>query len=281
MNGADTLRQAIRAGLKRALPRRVFLVDGPPTGGAVALTFDDGPHPEHTPRILRVLAAADVKATFFFRGDHALQCPDIVRRTKDEGHDIGNHSFSHSEPGETSAFALIEELTRTSALLKVLTGTKPNLFRPPKGDLSPLKLLAIAASGHTIVLWNRDPRDYLDDVQGANARMFALPLDPGDIVLLHDTHPVALSFLSKLIDTVRLHGLAFTTLSPWTATRQRSAILLPFGEPDQTSRLEQQSSSVGAVSNWKSPLAACSEFAAQLLADGRKLHSKGDTNVNQ
>jgi peptidoglycan/xylan/chitin deacetylase (PgdA/CDA1 family) len=271
VNRADTLRQAIRAGLKHALPRRVFLVDGPPTGGAIALTFDDGPHPEHTARILSSLAAANVKATFFFRGDRALQYPDIVRRVKDEGHDIGNHSFSHSEPRETSAFALIEELTRTSALLEVLTGTKPNLFRPPKGALSPLKLLAIVATRHTIALWNRDPRDYLGDVEAANARMFALPLDPGDIVLLHDTHPVALSFLSKLIDTVRARGLAFTTLSPWAAA----------GEPNQTSSLEQQSSSVGAVSNWKNPLAVCTEFAAQLLADGLKLHSKGDANVNQ
>ena len=219
MNQGDTLRQAIRAGLKRALPRRVFLVDGPPTDGAVALTFDDGPHPEHTPRILGGLAAADVKATFFFRGDHALQYSDIVRRTKDEGHDIGNHSFSHSEPKETSVFALTEELLRTSALLEVLTGTRPSLFRPPKGELSPLKLFAIAATRHTIALWNRDPRDYLGDIQAANARMFALPLDPGDIVLLHDTYPVALSLLPRLIDTVRARGLAFTTLSSWAAGR--------------------------------------------------------------
>jgi peptidoglycan/xylan/chitin deacetylase (PgdA/CDA1 family) len=165
------------------------------------------------------LAAADVKATFFFRGDRALQYPEIVRRTKDGGHDIGNHSFSHSEPKETSVFALTEELLRTSALLEVLTGTKPSFFRPPKGDLSPLKLLAIAATRHTIALWNRDPRDYLGDVETANARMFALPLDPGDIVLLHDTYPVALSILPKLIDTVRARGLAFTTLSSWAAAR--------------------------------------------------------------
>ena len=217
MNHADPLRQAIRAGLKLALPRGVFLVDGPSTDGAVALTFDDGPHPQYTERVLSVLAAANVKATFFFRGDCALQYPNIVRRAMGEGHDIGNHSFSHSEPNETSAFALTEELLRTSALLELLTGKRPGLFRPPKGALSPLKFLAIAATRHTIVLWNRDPKDYIGDVEAANARMFALPLDQGDIVLLHDTHSVALSLLPRLIDTVRARGLSFTTLSPWAA----------------------------------------------------------------
>ena len=212
---ADPFRQAIRLGLKRTLPRRVFLVDGPATDRAVALTFDDGPHPQYTERILSVLAAANVKATFFFRGDCALRYPDIVRRTMGEGHDIGNHSFSHSEPNETSAFALAEELLRTSALLKLLTGKRPYLFRPPKGALSPVKFLAVAATRHTIALWNRDPEDYLGDVEGANARMFALPLDPGDIVLLHDTHSVALSLLPRLIDECRARGLSFTTLSGW------------------------------------------------------------------
>ena len=73
MKQADPLRQAIRATLKRALPRRVFLVDGPSTDGAVALTFDDGPHPQYTERVLSALATANVKATFFFRGDCALR----------------------------------------------------------------------------------------------------------------------------------------------------------------------------------------------------------------
>jgi peptidoglycan/xylan/chitin deacetylase (PgdA/CDA1 family) len=135
----------------------------------------------------------------------------------DEGHDIGNHSFSHSEPNETSVFALTEELLRTSALLELLTGKRCRLFRPPRGVLSPLKFLAVAAARHTIALWNRDPRDYLGDADGANERMFALPLDPGDIVLLHDTHPVALSLLPRLIATVRARGLSFATLSLWAA----------------------------------------------------------------
>jgi peptidoglycan/xylan/chitin deacetylase (PgdA/CDA1 family) len=219
MNQSHAMRQAIRIGLKWMLPRRVFLVDGPAAAHAVALTFDDGPHPEHTSRILSCLAAADVKATFFFRGDHALRYPDIVRRAKDEGHDIGNHSYSHSEPKDTSVYALTEELLRTSQLLELLTGTKPSLFRPPKGDISPLKFLAIVATGHTLALWNRDPRDYLGDTDAANARMFALPLEAGDIVLLHDTHPVALNLLPQLIDAARSNRLAFATLSQWTNAR--------------------------------------------------------------
>ena len=193
MNQANAIRQTIRTGLKHALPRRVFLIDGSDTGDrAVALTFDDGPHPEHTPQILNYLATANVKATFFFRGDHALRYPDIVRRAHDNGHDIGNHSFSHSEPKATSAFALTEELMRTSLLLEVLTGTRPSRFRPPKGDLSPLKFLAVLATRHTIVLWNRDPRDYLGDTDAAISKLFQSSLNPGDIVLLHDSSPVAI-----------------------------------------------------------------------------------------
>ncbi len=211
----NPLRQQVKALLSKAFPASLFMTAGPPGSREIALTFDDGPHPLHTPRLLDELGRLEVRASFFFRGDRVLRYPDIARRAVAEGHDAGNHSFSHGEPSETSFVSLAEELSRTSALIAAITGVRPTLFRPPKGQLTPAKLAATLALRHTTVLWNHDSKDFSGTTDSVRDYLESSPLSGGDIALFHDTFPIAHSVLPAIVARARQSGLGFTTISAW------------------------------------------------------------------
>jgi peptidoglycan-N-acetylglucosamine deacetylase len=208
-------RQLIRGALASMTPRVRFMVRGPAAGREVALTFDDGPHPEHTPRLLDALAAAGIGATFFVIGREAERSPALVERIVREGHAIGHHSWTHGEPGVTSAPTLLGEVARCRALLADLVGREVNRFRPPKGALTAAKLAGLWRAGQQVVLWSADPRDYaLADA--APLRAWATDTAPrgGEIVLLHDNHPHAAAALPALAAWRDL-GCRFVTLDAW------------------------------------------------------------------
>jgi peptidoglycan/xylan/chitin deacetylase (PgdA/CDA1 family) len=198
------------------LPRRMFMVSGPADSRAVSLTFDDGPHPEHTPALLDRLAAQGIRATFFVLGRNAAEHPDLVRRMAAEGHDVGHHSFTHGEPTATSALDLISESRRTARLLAELLGRPPRLFRPPHGKITPGKALGLWATGQTIVLWNQDPKDFsCGSTEALRAWFAGRPFAGGDVVLLHDVHPYAGEALDAIAAAVRGAGLGFCPVSAW------------------------------------------------------------------
>jgi peptidoglycan/xylan/chitin deacetylase (PgdA/CDA1 family)/glycosyltransferase involved in cell wall biosynthesis len=202
-----------KAALTTLLPRRLFLSQGPARSGAVCLTFDDGPHPEHTPQLLDVLKREDVRATFFVVGTQAASHPELVRRIVAEGHAIGNHTYSHAEPRQTSAGSLLAEVQRTRDLLRELLGAAPTLFRPPHGKLSALKLWRLWRAGQTVVLWNVDPKDFARrDGEEIRTWFKSRPLHAGDVVLMHDNRPHAAAVIPDLVRDARARGLAFTTL---------------------------------------------------------------------
>lgn len=210
------LRQLVRRGMAAALPRQMFLVSGPATSDGVCVTFDDGPHPDHTPVLLDGLARLGVRATFFVLGRQAERHPEIVRRMVSEGHRVGQHSYSHGDPSTTSALELAREVRRTSSLLQATTGRVPRLFRPPHGKLTAGKTLALWACGQSIVLWNRDAKDFACASSQPLREWFAqTPLVGGDVLLLHDVHPHAAGALDVLAQRVRERGLRFTTPDEW------------------------------------------------------------------
>lgn len=212
----SSLRQVVRRAMAATLPKRLFMVAGPRGSDAVCLTFDDGPHPEHTPRLLDCLAALSVPATFFVLGRQAVRHPDLVQRMAAEGHVVGHHSWSHGEPSATSSRALAEEAQRTEALLTELTGKRPRLFRPPHGKLTAGKAARLWAHGQTIVLWNRDPKDFsCRSAHALRSWVTRSPLVGGDVVLLHDVHPHAIEALDDLVRATRARGLRFTTPLAW------------------------------------------------------------------
>jgi glycosyltransferase involved in cell wall biosynthesis/peptidoglycan/xylan/chitin deacetylase (PgdA/CDA1 family) len=205
-----------KAALATLLPRRLFLTHGPARSGAVCLTFDDGPHPEHTPRLLDVLREQRIGATFFVVGRQAERYPDLVRRMASEGHAVGHHSYTHTLPQATSARHLGDEVRRTCALLDHLLGRSPRLFRPPHGHLTTAKLWRLWQARQTIVLWNRDPRDYACPSPALLSRWFERqPLQSGDLVLLHDNRAHASVILPEVAESVRRRGMTFTTIPEW------------------------------------------------------------------
>lgn len=154
---------------------------------AVALTFDDGPHPRLTPRVLDVLAEHQARATFFLIGEAAERHPSLVRRLLDEGHEVGNHSWSHAPMAHVGADAAREEVLRGAAALARLTGEQARWFRSPRGMLNGPILRAAADVEQDVAMWSaRAPkaspepstRQVTDHLLGA--------LDPGTIYCLHD-----------------------------------------------------------------------------------------------
>jgi peptidoglycan/xylan/chitin deacetylase (PgdA/CDA1 family) len=132
----------------------------PARPGELALTFDDGPNPAWTPRLLDILASFDVRATFFMVGSHAQAAPALVRRVVAAGHVVGNHSWSHPNLAYTRTSLVRDELDRSKQTLEELTGSPIRYFRPPFGARRPAVLRAARELGMVPVLWNAMTSDW-------------------------------------------------------------------------------------------------------------------------
>ena len=186
------------------------LVRLPATAGdrRIALTFDDGPSP-YTPKVLDILRARGVKATFFLCGENARRYPELVRRIQAEGHVIGNHTYSHPYLHLMARARIAEEIDRTQSTLERITGRRPELFRPPYGVRWFTLRALLRERAMTMVMWTND-HTQLDR------------LSPGAIILLHDgveTLPPEkidrselLSQLPDLIARAKAEGYTFVTI---------------------------------------------------------------------
>jgi peptidoglycan/xylan/chitin deacetylase (PgdA/CDA1 family) len=210
------IRRMIRQTMGGLLPRGLFLWHGPKRSRQVCLTFDDGPHPQHTPALLDVLRTHGVIGTFFLIGAKAQLYPDIVRRIADEGHAIGNHTLHHADPLSVNASQLRCEIRETQKILRTLIGEPSSLFRPPRGMLSASKLLSAWAAHQSIVLWNVDAKDFMcKSAREVRERFNARPLRGGDIVLMHDNRAYAANVLPQVISVARSNGLSFVPVTSW------------------------------------------------------------------
>ncbi|MEM8901874.1 MAG: polysaccharide deacetylase family protein [Bacteroidota bacterium] len=152
----------------------------------VALTFDDGPHPEATPALLDVLDSLDIKATFFTSGKHVALYPDILLETSQRGHEIGNHAWEHQALYHFSQEIPLKEIQETNELIEKITGTSPTLFRPPylvqgvgvKKILEKFSLLSVGARVHG--------SDWEDQTPTVIAEKVLSSMGPGEIIVLHD-----------------------------------------------------------------------------------------------
>lgn len=159
---------------------------GPRHRRALALTFDDGPEPPYTERILDVLGEFGVKATFFVVGAQVLRHPQLARRILDEGHLLGNHTHSHPNLLLRAPAAAREELALASASIERVTGIWPQWFRPPFGFRYPWNVHQAARLGQATVTWSLNPRDFEFPPPDRLVQRVLREARNGDIVLLHD-----------------------------------------------------------------------------------------------
>ncbi|MGE3836136.1 MAG: polysaccharide deacetylase family protein [Acidimicrobiia bacterium] len=189
------------------------------TGPLVALTFDDGPSRQRTAYVLEVLKQKGVTATFFLQGSNAEANPDLVRRIRDEGHVIGNHSYSHPEFPELTQDQAREEITRTSRILTDITGTAPTLFRYPHGESSPAAdevLKEENLSGGVLWHWDSTLQGDFECPGAARLQKFILTEARDQaLILLHDAGntvdcPVEQwDYLPLAIDALKAKGFDF------------------------------------------------------------------------
>jgi peptidoglycan/xylan/chitin deacetylase (PgdA/CDA1 family) len=149
----------------------------PQRPGELALTFDDGPNPAWTPRLLDTLAIHDLRATFFLVGSRAQAEPALVHQIVAAGHLIGSHSWSHSNLAFCSASRIHQELSRASQTLEQITGEPIRFFRPPFGARRPEVLRAARALGMTPVLWNAMTSDWKNPSADAIAAQLSRKID--------------------------------------------------------------------------------------------------------
>jgi peptidoglycan/xylan/chitin deacetylase (PgdA/CDA1 family) len=185
-------------------------VDGP----YIAMTFDDGPSATLTPKLLDILAAHRIKATFFVIGENVAEHPEIVARAAREGHEIGNHSWSHPNFGKMSDDGVRSQLQRTDDAIKSAIGSRPTLLRPPYGSITAREKRWIHDQfGYEIILWDVDPYDWKRPGPPVVRNRILKETRPGSIVLSHDIHPGTIEAMPSTFDALEAKGFKFVTIS--------------------------------------------------------------------
>jgi len=175
----------------------------------VAITFDDGPHPRYTEPILDGLKERGVVATFFITGDHAEKYPGIVKRIHDEGHLIGNHTYSHMQLTKYNLEEFANELSLTSQIIAEITGAETLFVRPPYG-LWDIRLEA--KLNMFPVMWTIDPRDWARSSVSGIVNDVVNKVKPYDIILLHDEYESTQNASLIIVDQLLEAGYVFVTV---------------------------------------------------------------------
>jgi len=185
-------------------------VDGP----YIAMTFDDGPSATLTPKLLDLLAAHHIKATFFVIGENVAEHSEIVARAAREGHEIANHSWSHPNLGKMSGDSVRSQLQRTDDAIQNATGKRPTLMRPPYGSITAREKRWIHDEfGYQIILWDVDPYDWKRPGPAVVRNRILKETQPGSIVLSHDIHPGTIEAMPSTFDALEAKGFKFVTVS--------------------------------------------------------------------
>jgi peptidoglycan/xylan/chitin deacetylase (PgdA/CDA1 family) len=160
---------------------------GPSGAPSVAITFDDGPHPDGTPKMLEVLAAAEASATFFLVGEQVIKRPKLARRIVEGGHTVGLHGFMHRPHPLRKPEEMAEDFTRGLAAVQDATGTTPRLHRPPFGIYSATSLRMARERELQPLLWSRWGKDWRKLTTPSQiTKRVTDGVEAGDVILLHD-----------------------------------------------------------------------------------------------
>ena len=204
--------------LQQRYPDTIVL-SAAPTENQVALTFDDGPDPRFTPQLLDLLAEHDIQATFFVTGARAEAFPDLLQRIVDEGHIVGNHTYSHPNLVEASDISILEEEVRqTEDIINDIIGYRTRLFRAPYGFLYDELVEKLAEMNYSIVGWSVDSLDWQEAAPEVIAYNVISNIHPGAIILMHDgagetgDRTNTIEALRQIIPNLTEQGLDFVTV---------------------------------------------------------------------
>jgi peptidoglycan-N-acetylglucosamine deacetylase len=185
-------------------------VDGP----YIAMTFDDGPSGPNTPKLLDLAAQKHIKLTFFLIGENAAHYPQLVQRELAEGHEVGNHTYTHPDLAKMSDDAVHSEIQKTQDAIITAAGYKPILMRPPYGAITAKQKLWIAQDFNVkLILWDVDPLDWKNPGPSVVASRIISAVRPGSIILSHDIHSGTVAAMPEVFDTLLAKGYKFVTVS--------------------------------------------------------------------
>jgi peptidoglycan/xylan/chitin deacetylase (PgdA/CDA1 family) len=183
-------------------------------GKYIAMTFDDGPSAANTPRLLDILAKRNIKVTFFMVGQCVVENPAIVKRILAEGHEIGNHSWSHPAFAKMSDDAVKSQIDRTEAAIEQACGLKTDLLRPPYGSITKRQEQWIHNTfGMNIIMWEVDPLDWKFRNAAHVESEILKQVRPGAIILSHDIHATTVDAMPATLDALLARGYKFVTVS--------------------------------------------------------------------
>lgn len=180
----------------------------------IAMTFDDGPHPSNTPRLLDILKQRNIKATFFVVGTNVRAYPQIMRRMVAEGHEIANHTNSHAYLTKISSDAIRRELSVTHQAIVSATGIAPRVMRPPYGAITADQKAWIKSEfGYPSIMWSVDPEDWKRPGVSVVTSRLVSGASPGGILLAHDIHAPTIDAMPSTLDQLLAKGYRFVTVS--------------------------------------------------------------------
>jgi peptidoglycan/xylan/chitin deacetylase (PgdA/CDA1 family) len=197
----------------------------------IAMTYDDGPHPRNTPRLLDMLRERNIKATFYVVGRNVNMYPEIVRRIVAEGHEIGNHTWTHRNLTTLSDSSVRWEMDKTRDAIVAACGVKPRTMRPPYGALRQRQRAWIYREyGYPTILWNVDPEDWRRPGLSVVAGRIINNTRSGSIVLAHDLHKSTVDAMPASLDGLLRRGFKFVTVSQLLALNPPVNTTSPAGE---------------------------------------------------
>ncbi len=180
----------------------------------LAITFDDGPHPTLTPKLLDILKQRNVKATFYVLGSKVQTHPEIIRRMVEEGHEIGNHTWSHPSLNKIGTTRVKSELDRTTDIIQKTAGVTPKTMRPPYGATNTnLNRRMNDEFALKVIMWSVDPQDWRYRNSSRVSGHLTANAKPGDILLAHDIHASTIAAMPSALDNLLAKGFRFVTVS--------------------------------------------------------------------
>ncbi|MFJ7737678.1 polysaccharide deacetylase family protein [Lysinibacillus sp. NPDC097287] len=182
-------------------------------GKRVALTFDDGPHPKNTLKIIDLLDKYDATATFFMLGNRVDFYPEIAKKVADEGHELGNHTWNHKDLSTLSKEAGIQEVEKTNEIIKNVTGRESTAFRPPYGVINEQ---VQNATGSPAVLWTIDTLDWKSRNPNEILKIVKENVKDGSIILMHDIHETTAQAVEPMLKYLKEQGFTFVPVSELT-----------------------------------------------------------------